>query len=80
MFFLQYRRPEEVGYAALEIDCPELFRSPRPHSTPVAEQIREALDACHGNRQEAARYLGIGRATLWRRMQAASDETFKPDS
>jgi propionate catabolism operon transcriptional regulator len=40
-----------------------------------AQQIREALAACNGNRQEAARYLGISRATLWRRLQAASHET-----
>lgn len=33
------------------------------------ENLRQALHACGGNRSEAARYLGIGRKTLYRYME-----------
>jgi propionate catabolism operon transcriptional regulator len=74
MFFSQFARIEQVDYAAVAIDCPELCAA-APSKMSSAQQIREALAACNGNRQEAARYLGISRATLWRRLQAASHET-----
>lgn len=32
------------------------------------EKIEEALEACNGNRSEAARYLGVARKTLYRNM------------
>jgi len=32
-----------------------------------AELIREALQACHGHLEEAARYAGMSRATFWRK-------------
>jgi DNA-binding NtrC family response regulator len=47
---------------------------PRSRSRPIAEeitveQVREALEAHHGNRNQAARALGISRATLYRLMR-----------
>jgi PAS domain S-box-containing protein len=38
-------------------------------------EIRDALAKAQGNKGEAARLLGIGRTTLWRRLKAM-DETF----
>lgn len=35
----------------------------------TAKAIRDALEACGGNRSEAARYLGIARKTLYRNME-----------
>ena len=34
-----------------------------------ARALRDVLQQCHGNRKESARQLGIGRATLWRKMK-----------
>ncbi len=34
-----------------------------------SEHIQRVLDACHGSPAEAARVLGIGRNTLWRKLQ-----------
>jgi DNA-binding NtrC family response regulator len=41
-----------------------------PHS-PELEQLTQALEAHHWRRLDAARALGISRATLWRRMREA---------
>jgi transcriptional regulator, propionate catabolism operon regulatory protein len=82
MFFSQFSRVEDVDYALLTVDCPELYAPDAPGRSKesTAQQIRDALQACNGNRQEAARYLGMSRATLWRRLQAASHETPTNDS
>jgi two-component system response regulator HydG len=38
------------------------------------EYILAVVRACHGNQSEAARVLGIGRNTLWRKLEAYRDE------
>lgn len=66
---------------------PELCEGPSPsparermsgetdlHSIGKAAQLRhvkETLENCHGNLDEAARRLGISRTTLWRRLRSA---------
>jgi propionate catabolism operon transcriptional regulator len=81
MFFSQYDRIEDVRYPALALDCPEMFFGGAvEHLVPMAQQIHQALAACQGNRFDTARYLGISRSTLWRRMQAMSHETLKNDA
>ncbi len=47
---------------------PESFTpAPAPSSEP--ERLREALNACGGNRTKAAKLLGMDRSTLWRKLQ-----------
>ena len=59
-------------------------RQPRPRSRPPQlpliplrelekRAIRRALDATEGNVSEAARLLGIGRATVYRRLAEMDD-------
>ncbi|MCX7945787.1 MAG: sigma 54-interacting transcriptional regulator [Hydrogenophilus sp.] len=45
--------------------------SRRPRRSPSLEEILAALDRHRGNRARAARELGIGRVTLWRRLKRA---------
>ena len=72
VFCAQYTRIEEVEIGLLATDCPELFSAQStPGGLSVTEQARVVLEACGGNRNEAARRLGISRATLWRRLRAA---------
>ncbi|MBF8794147.1 propionate catabolism operon regulatory protein PrpR [Pseudomonas monteilii] len=53
-------------------------KSPREtdlHTIGKAAQLRhvkETLESCHGNLDEAARRLGISRTTLWRRLRSAN--------
>ena len=56
---------------------PEITGAPARHSLrreyavdTEKDRIMKALEACGGNRGEAAKMLGIGRATLYRRMKA----------
>lgn len=78
--FSQFTDAGQVEYSSLAFDCPELFFSDDAQVIPMDQQIRDALAAANGNRQEAARFLGISRATLWRRMQKMSHETLNDDS
>jgi DNA-binding NtrC family response regulator len=57
---------------------------PRSRSRPIAEeitveQVSEALEAHHGNRNQTARALGISRATLYRLMRR-TDATKESDA
>jgi propionate catabolism operon transcriptional regulator len=65
---------------------PELFErretpavAPQPAIKPLRslskaaelQHVRQTLEACQGNMEEAARRLGVSRSTLWRRLRAA---------
>ena len=49
----------------------EIRSQPRPAEEPSgeAQQILDALEATHWNRNDAAQLLGISRTTLWRKMR-----------
>lgn len=74
----QYDPDEPIPVELIAYDCPELFRQAPPVPLPkpdLAQRIPEVLAACGGNRQQAARELGISRATLWRRMRELGEVT-----
>ncbi|MES2186144.1 MAG: propionate catabolism operon regulatory protein PrpR [Pseudomonadota bacterium] len=67
----------QIQYAELRRDCAEVFDEPEPEPasspTPPAaadaslrERAEAALQSAGGNRQKAARALGVSRSTLWR--------------
>ena len=60
-------RPEHLppahGFAQPAVPVPAPIA---PRVALTLERVREALAQCQGNRREAARVLGIGRATLYR--------------
>jgi transcriptional regulator of acetoin/glycerol metabolism len=43
----------------------------RSTSNPARQRIEEAVQACGGNRTQAAKMLGISRKTLYRRLQCS---------
>ena len=45
---------------------------PRTLAEVEREHIRAVLDACEGSQSEAARILGIGRNTLWRKLRSGA--------
>jgi len=74
VFFSAHTEAAAVPYDELAYDCPELFPDERPSARSDAAGTPDpaaVLRACGGNRQEAARRLGISRTTLWRRLQAS---------
>ncbi|MCW5642299.1 MAG: propionate catabolism operon regulatory protein PrpR [Rhodoferax sp.] len=61
-------RVDDIPYAALQQDCPELFETAAP-GLPIGarrEQIMAAMERAGGQRNQAARQLGVSRSTLWR--------------
>ncbi len=77
VFFAQYTQAKDIAYADLQHDCPELFggNGGRGDDTPTTEndgqpltreRVTDAMRLSQGNRQQAARLLGISRSTLWR--------------
>lgn len=75
--------PGEAGVmVARALQCRERTQDlsePRPESMEPLETIelrymREVLRRCKGNQAKAARILGIGRNTLWRKLKAAGEQ------
>ena len=88
VFFSQYLDARDVAFDQLRRDCPELFpEAPGPEATtkerpavvvgdPGAsqgERVREALRRTGGRRAQAARDLGVSRATLWRWLRSMNE-------
>jgi propionate catabolism operon transcriptional regulator len=71
---------EDIDMALLQEDIPELFSSaPSVQEIPLAEgsdkdKAEAALLASRGNRQQAARRLGVSRSTLWRWLNHAQGD------
>ena len=74
-YALALRDGDEVDLSQLpeEITSPHPPRSRAPLLRTLAEVEREhvldVLDACGGRQADAARVLGIGRTTLWRKLR-----------
>jgi propionate catabolism operon transcriptional regulator len=72
VFLLQFDRLEDIRYDEVRHDLPELFVDA---AGVVADcgltdaGVAAALNANRGNRQAAARQLGVSRSTLWRWMR-----------
>ncbi|MBO9512930.1 MAG: propionate catabolism operon regulatory protein PrpR [Variovorax sp.] len=66
VFLLQFERIEDIRWDELRHDCPELFLRHPAGTPPMRERVQEAMQLAGGNRQRAARQLGISRSTLWR--------------
>jgi propionate catabolism operon transcriptional regulator len=78
VFLLQFERIEDIRYDELRHDCAELFTEAvqatdlgvAPGASALSDdRVSDALKASNGNRQLAARQLGISRSTLWRRLR-----------
>ncbi|MBX7084659.1 MAG: sigma 54-interacting transcriptional regulator [Nannocystaceae bacterium] len=62
----------ELGEHAAMVAPPAVVRpaSTTPEPSPEARRIAAALTRASGNREQAAKLLGLSRVTLWRRMKA----------
>jgi DNA-binding NtrC family response regulator len=75
---LQKGEAELMVRRAVNAGAPAAPFSPRPLAEVELEHILAVVRACNGNRAKAARLLGIGRNTLWRKL-AAFDRGDHPD-
>ena len=84
VFLLQFGPGETIDWSGLPLDCPEVFAGTPGASAPLPPMApsmvragadmrpslaRQALQQHAGNRQAAARALGVSRSTLWRWLQ-----------
>lgn len=70
-------QPEEAAIMvrrAVNVRTESAFE-PRPMAEVEAEHIRAVLRHCNGNRSRAAKMLGIGRNTLWRKLATLERDT-----
>jgi DNA-binding NtrC family response regulator len=72
----------ELPAAIRESPRPGIGESPRRASPPTLKDVErqyilETVSACHENYDEAARILGIGRTTLWRKLKIYLGENGK---
>jgi propionate catabolism operon transcriptional regulator len=67
--------PPQAGHESLTTPASStpLNTMPLTPSVPALEEIRHVLAHFNGNREAAARHLGISRTTLWRRLREASE-------
>ncbi|MCK9988380.1 MAG: hypothetical protein AzoDbin1_04852, partial [Azoarcus sp.] len=63
-------RIESPPAAPVPLSLTRYYATPLPPDEEHA-QIRRMLDACGGNKAEAARRLGMSRTTLWKRLNRA---------
>lgn len=69
------RSADEEEYRQKPGDAGRIGRPDRPSSVPVRpsslgwEEIQKALEICGNNRSEAAKYLGISRRSLYRKLE-----------
>lgn len=81
-----YRSIPEIPPDVLRHDCAELFLDDGFETDTHQDEddlLLATLQACNGNRQQAARRLGISRSTLWRklkRLQPDDQQTGLPAS
>jgi two-component system response regulator HydG len=74
----------EIGSAELPESVHQLPSPALPSSRPSLKEmerrhIMETLESCGGNYDEAARVLGIGRTTLWRKLKEYQMQARLPD-
>lgn len=63
-----------AGRGTVEGETEALERGEMPLSQVERRHIERVLRDCRGNQAEAARLLGIGRNTLWRKLRAYREE------
>jgi transcriptional regulator, propionate catabolism operon regulatory protein len=78
VFLLQFDSLERVRFDGLRDECPELFEQAaalRDEPAALQKRVRQAMEQCGGNREQAAAKLGVSRSTLWRWLKASAAES-----